>query len=770
MARTRSHLSALALLVLGSLASACGSEAPPVTPPPPEPPPPAAGTVDVLKNIEKSKKPKEPKTAFQNPGGMWMPEQLPQQAATLKSIGLEIDPIALSQPTSEILGAVVSLGGCSASFVSDEGLIITNHHCATGALQFNSTPSDNLIVNGYLAKARGDERWAGPTARIFVTQSLRDVTKEVRDGVEKIKSDKDRHDKIEEHTKALVSTCEKDRPGMRCTVAEYFGGQQYRLIEQLEIRDVRLVFAPHEGVGNFGGEIDNWRWPRHDGDVSIFRAYVGKDGKPADHSADNIPYHPPHRLKLATKPLEEGDMVMVAGYPGQTNRLRTADEVADNVSWGYPYRIKFCEENLALLDQLTRGNADLKIKATPFIRGLGNTLTKFRGIQDGLGKGGLAEQKKHEEADLKTWISMEPAAKTAYGDVLDKMAKLSAELRKTREADAALSEVYRMVSLVDSAGKIVRMAEERPKPDAKRDPAFQERNWQRMEQGEASSQKRYDRTLDKALLKLALQRAARIPGKERVPVYVTVVGKGDASDTKIDAAVEALYAKTSLEDLDARVKLLKTATTADLKKSKDPLIQLALQLRPLQKAMNDRTDAYDGAMATLKPLFIEALQKHSKTPLAPDANSTLRVTYGTVRGYHASPEAPLFKPFTVVSEMAKKHTGVEPFNAPAVVLDAIKAKKFGPYVDEDLGEVPVDFLSDLDITGGNSGSATLNARGELVGLAFDGNYESMASDWLFMPSVTRTIHVDLRYILWLLDAAYDGDRILKEMGVTPAIP
>ncbi|MEP7125035.1 MAG: S46 family peptidase [Byssovorax sp.] len=770
MVRSRSHLSALALVVLAAVASACDPEAPPpVTPPPPDPPlPPVATSVNAPPPAVKPPKPL--KTTFENPGGMWMPEQLPEQAATMKAAGLEIDPGLLSQPTSEILGAVVSLGGCTSSFVSDEGLIITNHHCATGALQFNSTPKENLLVDGYLAKTRADERWAGPTARIFVTQASKDVTRDVRDGLEKIKSDKDRHDKIEEHEKALVAACEKDRPGLRCTVAEYFGGQQFRLIEQLEIKDVRLVFAPHEGVGNFGGEIDNWRWPRHDGDVSMFRAYVGKDGKPADHSAENVPYHPPRRLKLASKPLEAGDFVMVAGYPGQTNRLRTADEVEDNVGWGYPYRIKFCEENLALLDTLTKGNPDLKIKATPFIRGLGNTLTKFRGIEDGLGKGGLAEQKKKEEADLKTWVLAEPARKASYGDVLDKMTKLSVQLRKTREADAALSEVYRMVSLINSAGQIVRMAEERPKADAKRDPAFQERNWQRMEQAEASGQKRYDRALDKALLKLALQRAVRIPGKDRVAVLTTIVGKGDVTDAKIDAAIEALYTKTSLEDLDGRVKLLKTATTADLKKSKDPLIQLALKLRPLQKAVNDRTDAYDGAMATLKPLFIEALQKHSKTPLAPDANSTLRVTYGTVRGYRPSSEAKMYTPFTVVSEMVKKHTGVEPFNAPAAVLDAIKAGKFGPYVDQDLGEVPIDFLSDLDITGGNSGSATLNSRGELVGLAFDGNYESMASDWLFMPSVTRTIHVDLRYILWLLDAAYPGDHLLKEMGVTPAIP
>src|SRR5512132_896677 len=530
MARTRSHLSALALVALAAAVSACGPEAPPpVTPPPPDPPlPPVATSANAPKPVEKA--PKPPKTAFENPGGMWMPEQLPEQAATLKSVGLEIDPAALSQPTSEILGAVVSLGGCSASFVSDEGLVITNHHCATGALQFNSTPKENLLVDGYLAKTRADERWAGPTARVFVTQSSRDVTKEVREGLEKIKSDKDRHDKIEEHEKALVSACEKDRAGLRCTVAEYFGGQQYRLIEQLEIKDVRLVFAPHAGVGNYGGEIDNWRWPRHSGDVAIYRAYVGKDGKPADNAADNVPYHPPRSLKLASKPLEQGDMVMVAGYPGQTNRLRTEDEVKDNVDWGYPYRIKFCEENLALLDQLTKGSPDLKIKATPFIRGLGNQLTKYRGILDGLGKGGLAEQKKKEEAELKTWVLADAARKALYGDVLDKMAKLSAELRKTREADAALGEVYRMVLLADSAGKIVRMAEERPKPDAKRDPAFQERNWQRLEQSEEEVQKRYDRTLDKALLRLPHQRAARIPGKERAPVLATIVGKGDVTD------------------------------------------------------------------------------------------------------------------------------------------------------------------------------------------------------------------------------------------------
>jgi len=740
--------------------ASCGSEAPaPVTPPPP-----GSG----LQTAAPTPPAQTPRAAFENPGGMWMPEQIPDHAGTLKTLGLEIDPAQLSQPTSDVLSAVISLGGCSASFVSPDGLIATNHHCATGALQQNSTPQDNLLENGYLAKTRADEKWNGPTARVYVTQSFRDVTKDVRDGLEQIKDDAARYKKVEERTKALVAACEKARTGVRCSVASYFGGAEYRLIEQLEIKDVRLVFAPHAGVGNYGGEIDNWRWPRHSGDVSLFRAYVGKDGKPADHADSNVPYKPPHYLKLASKPLEQGDLVMVAGYPGVTNRLRTAEEVQQAVSWYYPRTIKFIEENVALLEDIGKKSPELKIKATPFIRGLNNGLTKFRGIMDGLTKGGLAAQKQKQEAQLSDWVINDPARKAAYGDVLPKMAELIAEQKKTREQDAALREVYRMVSLVDSAADIVRMAEERPKPDAERDPQYQERNWQRMEQAEIAQQKRYDPMIDKALFKLALQRAARLPDSERPAFVALIVGKGQPDDKAIDAAVEALYKSTKLGDVDTRVKLLKTAKTADLQKSKDPIIQLALKLRPTQKAMDDRDDALVGAMDLVRPRYIEMLRKFSPTPLAPDANSTLRITYGTVRGYSPSPGAPVYKPFTTISEMVKKNTGKEPFKVPELVLDAVKANKFGPYVDQKLGEVPVDFLSDLDITGGNSGSATLNSRGELVGLAFDGNYESMASDWLFMPEITRTIHVDLRYVMWLLDAVYGGQQLIEEMGGKPA--
>jgi hypothetical protein len=706
---------------------------------------------------------------------MWEPGQLAEQAESLRKAGWQLDPRLLTEPTQPPLGAVVSLGGCTASFVSPDGLIVTNHHCVVGTLQYATTKlaesgkPQNLIENGYVAKTRGDELWAGPTQKVYVTRSFKDVTKDVRDGLEKLKSDAERHDKIEERTKALVAACEKGRPEVRCNVASYFGGASYKLIEQLEIRDVRLVYAPHERVGDFGGEVDNWQWPRHSGDFAFYRAYVGKDQKPADHAADNVPYQPPHYLRLASEPLKEGDFVMVAGYPGVTNRLRTGAEVEEMVSWEYPRRIEHFEEWVQVLEGLAKKDEKLAVKANPFLRGVANSLKKTKGLLDGLGKGGLAQKRAKMDADLKAWIDADPQRKKAFGDVLPQMEKLFKERSKTRAQDAALGEIGFASRLLGAALTIVHLAEEREKPDEKREPAFQERNWKRIEQGMVRLSSAYDRQIDTALLTKVLERALKVPEKERPAFVGLIFGKGKKADAAgIAGALDELYGKTKLSDEKERMELLK-AKLADLKKSTDPMIKLALELRPLQKAVEKREDAFDGAMVLLRPRYLEALRQMGGAPLAPDANGTLRITYGSVRGYSPKPGAPAYVPFTKISEMVAKATGKVPFDAPARVLDAAKAKKFGNYVDPWLGEVPVDFLSDLDITGGNSGSPTLNAKGELVGLAFDGNYEAMASDVIFLPEITRTIHVDLRYMLWMLDAVDGADNILNELGVKPSV-
>lgn len=699
-----------------------------------------------------------------------MPEQLVQKKDELAKLGFAVPAEKLADPTQFPLGAVVWLGGCSASFVSKEGLIITNHHCVTNALQVNSTPEKNLLEDGFVARTRADEKSIGPAGRIYVTLAQRDVTKDVRAGLDAIKTDEARYQAIEDRQKKLVTACEKDRPGIRCRVSSFFEGAEFRLVEQLEVRDVRLVYAPAEGVGNYGGEIDNWRWPRHSGDFAFYRAYVGPDGKPADHAAANVPYVPPHVLEVAPQGTRPGDPVMVAGYPAATERLKVAKEVESAVSWEFPKQIAFCEQVLADLDRVSKADPDARIKAEPLVRGLGNWLTNLRGQTDGLVKGGLAAKKIALEKDLQAFIDADPARKAKAGDALPKMAALLDEDAKHREADWTAWEVMRLARLIAAANTIAHMAEERPKADANRDPALQERNWKSIEQGFEQMTKQFHPAVEKALLFRVVKRELALPEKERFGVADALLGKGKkADDASITKAIDDAYAATDLDEAKNRVEMFRTATPTSLRTSKDPIVRIAMALRPRVVEKEKREKKLAGAMSVLRPLYVEMLRLKNDGNLAPDANRTLRVTYGSVRGYRPTPSAPVYTPYTGVSGVAAKHKGEDPFDAPKALLDAVTAKKFGAYVDPRLGEVPVDFLADLDITGGNSGSATLDAHGRLVGLAFDGNYEAMAGDWLFIPEVQRSIHVDIRYVLWVMDAVDQADHLIREMGVKPSV-
>ena len=703
--------------------------------------------------------------SFENPGGMWMPVQMEAHAETLRKLGVDFEPEALADPTQFPLNAVVSLGGCSASFVSEQGLVITNHHCVTRALQHNSTPEANLLRDGFLAETMKDEPSAGPTSRIYVTTSFTDVTDKVLPGLDKIADPTERFKELDKRVKKLDETCEAKSEDTRCRIASYFEGAQFFEIEQLEIKDVRLVHAPHAGVGVFGGEIDNWRWPRHTGDYSFLRAYVGPDGKPAPYSEDNVPYQPKAHLKIASEPLRPGDFAMVAGYPGRTYRLKTADEVATATNYSYPTRIARNEAYIAALEALTQDDTDLAIKAASRLRGLHNSLTNAKGMRDGLGAGGLLDRKRELEAALQEWIEADATRKSEYGDVLGALSKASAERAKTRVKDDATSELLRSSMLLGVAGMLRGVGEKRDKGD------FDDAAVASMEQRLGAMARSFDPRLDQATMKLALMRTSALPEADRPDAILRAIVGDKATfpldDAAAQKAVAKLYGKTKLSNPKVRTSWVRTATVAKLDRSKDPFFALAKSLDDATADIRARGEAYEGTMAALRPRYVAALRAFTEGPLAPDANSTLRVSFGTVRGYAPTAGADVYHPFTTVSEMLAKHTGKEPFNAPEGAVAAAKASKESKYVDPALGDVPLDFLADLDITGGNSGSATLNAKGELIGLAFDGNYESIASDWVFMPDVTRSIHVDVRYILWVMDNVDGAHRLMEEMGATP---
>ncbi|MEZ4296131.1 MAG: S46 family peptidase [Polyangiaceae bacterium] len=759
--RDRNRMMGAALLALPMALTACPSEPNNGVEPPPQPTasPSASASADAAK---------PPTPAFESPGGKWMPEQIPLHKETLTKLGIQIEPEKLADFSSAPMGAVVSLGGCTGSFVSGDGLIVTNHHCVNSYLGFASSKEHDYQTDGVHAKTRESEVWAGPAARVFITQSFRDVTADVRAGLEAIKDDVARLREEEKHIKSLVAGCEKDRPGIRCNIASFFGGAQYRLIEQAEMTDVRLVYAPPAGVGDYGGEVDNWRWPRHGGDFSFIRVYVGKDGKPAAHAADNVPYKPRFHLSFPTSPLRAGDLAFVAGYPAITFRLKLASEVEEVATFTYPGRIDSYAAFLGVLESFAAKDAELKRRTSNQVQGLNNALTKMRGVVEGLTSGDHLAQRKKSDADLQAFIDADPTRKSAWGPAIEAMNARLAEQRKLRVHDAAVRELLFMPRLLGQAMIAVRLAEERQKPDADRHPTYQQRNEARLVDRTATFQAYYDADVEKAVLTLALDRTAKLDPKDW-PAFATPLLKLKKADR--DKKVAALYDKTKLGDLEARKKLFLTAKTADLKKLKDPLMDLALAARPTQKSVEDREEALDGAFLLLSPKYAEASRAFAKASgkpdIAPDANGTLRISFGTVRGYRPRPDAPVYTPFTTLAELVKKHTGKEPFDAPKAELDAFAQGKKGPYLFADIGDVPVDFLTDLDITGGNSGSPTLNAKGELIGLAFDGNYEGVASDWMFLPETTRSIHVDARYILWILDAVAGAKELLTELGQTP---
>ncbi len=690
--------------------------------------------------------------------GMWMPQQIPQLGPELQKLGLKIDPQRFADLTGDPMGAVISLGGCSASFVSPTGLIVTNHHCGFGALQFNSTPQRDLITNGFLAKTMEEELPAGPGSRVFVTTTIEDVTPRVTGGLAATLSDIDREKAIDRNVKELVAECEKPG-GVRCRVASFYEGASYIRTTQMEIRDVRMVYAPALGIGDFGGETDNWMWPRHTGDWSYLRAYVGKDGKPADYAKDNVPYHPAHYLKVSNEGMNPGDFVLVAGYPGRTFRYRTAAEVKSMQEYTFPTFVRYATDLNNILREMGKNDKKVEIANASRVKGNDNTLKNYTGSLTGFEKFSIVAQRQKREAELNAWIAAHPSEAKKYAGTLDQLNALQAKSAATRQRDMVYQWVLRSSPMLSQASTLYRLSLERPKGDIERESGFQQRDWPRIAEGVARAQKTIEAKSDRAGLRYFLNESQKLPADQRIKALDDAIAKAGG----VEPFLDQLYANTKVTDLNER-KAMQGETTAQLSARHDSLLDLAAALSPLSLENERREKELAGAMTRVRPLYLEALRGMTGGRLYPDANSTLRITFGQVKGY-APRDGVAYTPQTTVAGIVQKNTGSGEFDAPKGELAAIQANRTAGYVDPQLGAVPVDFLSDVDTTGGNSGSPTLNAKGELCGLLFDGTYESLGSDFIFDPTITRSIHVDAVYMLWVMDAVDGAHNLLREMGL-----
>lgn len=695
--------------------------------------------------------------------GMFTPEQLPEIADDLREAGLELDPDALSDLTGFPMGAVVSLGGCSASFVSPQGLVVTNHHCARGSVQYNSTAENNYLENGFLAKTMGAELPAAPGSRIYVTTEFSDVTQRMRQGTEAL-SPNDRYDTVEQRMKDIVAECEQ-AAGFRCRVASYYGGAQYKLIKQLEVKDVRLVYAPADSIGKYGGDVDNWMWPRHTGDFAFYRAYVAPDGSAAEYSEDNVPYAPDHHLKVSAAGLDDGDFVMVAGYPGSTSRYAMLAEVENTFGWNYPTFQTLLTEWIDTIETAAPEGSDARVKYESRLAGLNNYEKNLRGQIEGARRVGLIERRREREEALAAWIAADPA-RAAYGPAIADLSELSRESATAARTSFWYGNATR-AQLLSVAQRLYRLAKEREKPNAQRDSGYQERDMAFFRQGMQALDRRYDPAVDKAEWKLFLDGYLAQPEAERVAVYDAALGLTGIDNAKqLDAILDSYYEGTSLDETETRLALM-DASVADLEASEDPFMKLAIALYDYERGLEDEAEERAGRALALRPAYMEAItqwqSEQGQLPY-PDANSTLRITFGNVMG--GSPfDGMAYLPFTTLEGITQKDTGEDPFNAPQRQLDLIEAQDYGSYELASIGSVPVNYLSDLDVTGGNSGSATLNAQGQLVGLLFDGTFESVNSDWDFDPRTTRSIHVDSRYMLWVMEKVDGATNLIEEMDI-----
>lgn len=674
-----------------------------------------------------------------------------------KGIELTADELFNSNGTSLVDG-VCRVNGCTGSFVSPKGLIITNHHCAYGAIQKASTTTRDYLRDGFVARSLADEIPA-PDYTVRVTEDYRDVSEQVLAVVEDTMSFLQRSEALEKKRKEIEAAAELENPGLRAEVAEMFAGKSYVLFLYTYIKDVRLVFAPPQSVGNFGGEDDNWMWPRHTGDFSFMRAYVAPDGTSATFDSKNVPYQPKRFVQVEPRGVIENDAVFLLGYPGRTARHKTASFLKYEQEVRLPAVVDLYNWEINLLTAAGKEDRAVEIKHASRIRSLANVEKRSRGQLKGLQRTDILAQRVATEAELQTYIAADPERATRYGSLLSELNSAYAELSDATPLELHLSHLRSACRAMSFGFFVYDAAVDRQKPDLERQSAYMDRNYEQSVQSLLVSMGDYDAASDQIVLAGMLERLSRIPSVQETPGIQAILGDGAQLESQSADWIE----NTQLGDPDFVKQCLKLSPE-ELAKSSDPMLKFVVLLHPIYLKIRELDKQRDGEFSQLYGELIGVKQNFLATDFVPDANATLRMTCGRVKGY--SPEDAVIKtPITTLSGVIDKTTGVEPFITPAKVLAKYGSRESSRFFNNQLNDVPVAMLYDTDTTGGNSGSPIFNAKGNLVGVNFDRCFEATINDFAWNQSYSRSIGVDIRYVLWITGTVYGANDLLAEMGV-----
>ena len=704
--------------------------------------------------------------------GMWIPALVSRNIQQMQKLGLKLTAEEIySVNNGSLKDAVIHFGGfCTGEIISSQGLILTNHHCGYDAIQSQSTVQDNILANGFWAANNAQEK---PIPGLFVRFLVRieDVTAKVKEGVAAKIKDATAPLSPADQAKALaavtgeIAKAAEESGKYYTTVAEMYYGNEFYLYVYQQFNDIRLVGTPPESLGKFGGDTDNWMWPRHTADFSLFRVYANKSNEPSAYSSENVPFKPKHFLPISLQGVQPNDFMMIMGFPGRTKRYQTSHATAIDQDIINPARVKLRDARLKIWKSYMDQDPAVRLQYSSKYARISNYWKYFIGQNKGLRRLGTVKVKAKQEAAFQEWVEADPARKQQYGTVLDDMAKLYKESEETtlpfvyaQEALLApeiISASIGLRALRDSLKKNPKATAESLKPTIDKIKAALEKFY-----------KDYHAPADQAIFATLLRAYHKDIAKTYHPAFFAEVEgkyKGDFNRFATDvfarslvsnrAKLDAFLAKPSLKALEA-----------------DPAFRIADQAATLyfSKVVPVRTEI-ENKLKALYKTYLKGLQEQRANDLFyPDANSTQRLTYGQVLPYDPA-DAVSYSHLTTLQGLLEKYVpGDEEFDAPKRLLELASAQDYGDYGFTDAQgkkHLPVCFIGNTDITGGNSGSPVLNARGELIGCAFDGNWEAMSGDIVFDPEYKRTINVDARYILFLIDKFAGAGHLLTEMKI-----
>ena len=647
-------------------------------------------------------------------------------------------------------------GGCTAEMVSKEGLVLTNHHCGYDAIAELSSEEQNYLKNGFWAKDKSAEmKPKSLFVRFFVRMD--DVSKRILSKVNDKMTEAERNKAIQQEM-SLIEKENSDGGKYTVSVRPFFQGNEYYYFVYQDYKDVRLVGTPPESLGKFGGDTDNWEWPRHTADFSMFRVYADANGNPAEYSKDNVPLQPKHYLPVSIKGVQENDFAMILGYPGRTNRWMPAGGIEQNVKFAYPAWVEGAKTGMDRMKVYMDKDETVKLEYASKYASTANYWKNRQGMIDALTKAGTAVTKSKEEAKFNVWANKKEN-KEKYGTVIATINNYYAQTNIKSSHDNYLSQLMRTAAYgavpANLGNSLITFYKEN---DAKKTEMLPKLN-QFIENVYGKFYAPLEKDVFAAQLNLYTSKGASYGLPEGI-AKLSQDNKGDFTGYVNNAVAKSIFA--TKESVLAFMKDPKPENITN-----DPLYVVSNELSLKMRAKTPEQLKADDDFAIAFRNLVEGLRESKMNSIKyPDANSTLRLTYGKVRALPADKRNDAtVNNYTTMTGMVKKYkAGDQEFDLPARLLELNAAKDFGQYADK-AGYMPVNFLTDNDITGGNSGSPVLNGKGELVGIAFDGNIEAMAGDVIFDAKLQRTISVDIRYVLWIIDKYAGAKHIIDEMTI-----